>query len=88
MRNKCYTLFLAAGIVAAFLAGCRQADRPDFSPVTWVDPRIGTAAHGHVFLGANVPFGAVQAGPNNFVKGWDWCSGYHHSDSILTGFSH
>lgn len=21
-------------------------------------------------------------------KGWDWCSGYHYSDSILIGFSH
>ena len=39
------------------------------------------------FLGANVPFGAVQVGPDNYNKGWDWCSGYHYSDSILTGFS-
>jgi predicted alpha-1,2-mannosidase len=53
-----------------------------------VDPMIGTGGHGHVFLGANVPFGAVQLGPQNIFKGWDWCSGYHHSDSLLTGFSH
>ena len=53
----------------------------------YVDPYIGTGDHGHVFLGAHVPFGAVQVGPNNYVKGWDWCSGYHYSDSILTGFS-
>jgi predicted alpha-1,2-mannosidase len=53
----------------------------------YVDPFIGTGYHGHVFLGANVPFGAVQIGPNNFVRGWDWCSGYHYSDSIITGFS-
>jgi predicted alpha-1,2-mannosidase len=52
-----------------------------------VDPFIGTGYHGHVFLGANVPFGAVQVGPTNFVRGWDWCSGYHYSDSIVTGFS-
>lgn len=29
----------------------------------YVDPFIGTGYHGHVFLGANVPFGAVQVGP-------------------------
>jgi predicted alpha-1,2-mannosidase len=49
---------------------------------------IGTGGHGHVFLGANVPFGAVQLGPQNIFKGWDWCSGYHYSDSLITGFSH
>lgn len=27
-------------------------------------------------------------GPNNINKGWDWCSGYHYSDSIVIGFSH
>ncbi|MBP1678071.1 MAG: alpha-1,2-mannosidase, partial [Bacteroidetes bacterium] len=53
----------------------------------YVDPYIGTGDHGHVFLGAHVPFGAVQVGPTNYVVGWDWCSGYHYSDSILTGFS-
>ena len=49
---------------------------------------IGSGGHGHVFVGASVPFGAVQLGPNNIFKGWDWCSGYHASDSILIGFSH
>jgi predicted alpha-1,2-mannosidase len=53
----------------------------------YVDPYIGTGDHGHVFLGAHVPFGAVQVGPTNYSKGWDWCSGYHYSDSILIGFS-
>lgn len=54
----------------------------------YVDPFIGTGGHGHVFLGANVPFGLVQLGPSQVVKGWDWCSGYHYSDSTLLGFSH
>ncbi|MDD3079922.1 MAG: GH92 family glycosyl hydrolase [Paludibacter sp.] len=53
-----------------------------------VDPYIGTGGHGHTFLGATTPFGAVQIGPNNINKGWDWCSGYHYSDSIVVGFSH
>src|ERR687886_558187 len=54
----------------------------------YVDPFIGTGFHGHVFMGANVPFGAVQLGPTNMSKGWDWCSGYHYSDSTIVGFAH
>ena len=55
----------------------------------YVDPFIGTGLHGHVFLGANVPFGAVQLGPVNIaVKAWDWCSGYNYSDSTIAGFAH
>ncbi len=53
-----------------------------------VNPIIGTGGHGHVFLGANVPFGFVQLGPTNRTDGWDWCSGYHYSDSIIIGFAH
>lgn len=57
-------------------------------PVDYVNPYIGTGLHGHVFLGANVPFGAVQLGPMNISEGWDWCSGYNYSDSTLIGFAH
>lgn len=53
-----------------------------------VDPYIGTDYHGHVFLGASVPFGGVQLGPSNITQGWDWCSGYHYSDSTIIGFAH
>ena len=56
--------------------------------VHWINPRIGTGGHGHVFLGANVPFGYVQLGPTEHTRGWDWCSGYHDSDSVLIGFGH
>jgi predicted alpha-1,2-mannosidase len=54
---------------------------------SYVDPLIGSGGHGHVFVGANVPFGAVQAGPDNIFKGWDWCSGYHYADSLIIGFA-
>ncbi|MBG6236910.1 putative alpha-1,2-mannosidase [Pedobacter sp. CAN_A7] len=54
----------------------------------YVDPLIGTGFHGHVFVGANVPFGAVQLGPSNLSEGWDWSSGYHISDSTIVGFQH
>lgn len=53
-----------------------------------VDPYIGSGYHGHVFVGTSVPYGMVQLGPSNIHKGWDWCSGYHYSDSITIGFSH
>ena len=53
-----------------------------------VDPWIGTGGHGHVFLGASVPLGMVQLGPTSVTEGWDWCSGYHISDSTIIGFSH
>lgn len=54
----------------------------------YVDPIIGSAKHGHVFVGANVPYGAVQLGPNNIFEGWDWCSGYNYSSNTITGFAH
>src|ERR1700761_2039752 len=57
------------------------------APLCYVDPYIGSAEHGHVFLGASVPFGAVQVGPTNINKGWDWCSGYNYSDSVVKGFA-
>lgn len=60
--------------------------QPNFTK--FVDPYIGSAAHGHVFVGANVPFGAVQLGPTNIESGWDWCSGYHYSSNNIVGFAH
>ena len=56
--------------------------------VNYVDPFIGTGGHGHTYPGATVPFGMLQVSPDNGVSNWDWCSGYHHSDSIIAGFSH
>ncbi|MGI4735345.1 MAG: GH92 family glycosyl hydrolase [Janthinobacterium lividum] len=73
---------------ALLLAGGKAAQAQAPRLTSYVDPLIGTGGHGHVFIGANVPFGAVQLGPQNIFKGWDWCSGYHYSDSLLIGFSH
>lgn len=72
-------------LLPAVLLSCSKAEQtiPQPDLTQYVDPYIGTGYHGHVFLGANVPFGAVQPGPTNYVKGWDWCSGYHYSDSIV-----
>lgn len=75
---------------SVFVFGCSSGIKQSAvcTPVTYVDPFIGTGGHGHTFLGVAAPFGAVQVGPNNINKGWDWCSGYHYSDSVVVGFSH
>lgn len=53
-----------------------------------VNPFIGTGGHGHTFPGSTLPFGMVQLSPDTRLQGWDGCSGYHYSDSIIYGFSH
>ncbi|WP_299782456.1 GH92 family glycosyl hydrolase [uncultured Formosa sp.] len=54
----------------------------------YVNPFIGTGGHGHTYPGATVPFGMLQVSPVNGISSWDWCSGYHYSDSTVVGFSH
>jgi len=54
----------------------------------WVNPFIGTGAHGHTFPGATMPFGMVQLSPDTRIDNWDGSSGYHYSDDIIYGFSH
>jgi putative alpha-1,2-mannosidase len=63
-----------------------EAQDPDLA--RYVDPFIGSGAHGHTFPGASVPFGMVQLSPDNGVNGWDWSSGYHWSSDRIAGFSH
>ena len=59
-----------------------------FAPASYVNPFIGTGGHGHTFPGALAPFGMVQLSPDTRLTGWDGCSGYHYSDSVIYGFSH
>ena len=82
MKKKSFYLFvlLLSAITSISYASDERLTK-------FVNPYIGTGGHGHVFLGANVPFGLVQAGPTEPTRGWDWCSGYHYSDSVLLGFS-
>jgi predicted alpha-1,2-mannosidase len=54
----------------------------------FVDIFIGTGGHGHCYPGATVPFGMVQLSPDTGVGDWDHCSGYHHDDKSIMGFSH
>src|SRR5271165_652631 len=54
----------------------------------FVDVFIGTGGHGHCYPGATTPFGMVQLSPDTGVGDWDHCSGYHHDDTSIMGFSH
>jgi predicted alpha-1,2-mannosidase len=56
--------------------------------IALVNPFVGTGGHGHTYPGASTPFGMMQLSPDTRYEGWDGCSGYHYSDSIIYGFSH
>lgn len=90
MFKKIFTFsaFVMAALGVSSLSNYAHANETTTRYTQFVNPYIGTGGHGHVFLGANVPFGMVQLGPTEITRGWDWCSGYHYSDSLLRGFSH
>ena len=71
---------------AALLAICVHCQITNYS--SYVDPFIGTGGHGHTYPGATVPFGMVQLSPDTRLTGWDGCSAYHQSDTVIYGFSH
>ena len=76
---------LLVSVVAWFVcSSCTQQE----SLAQWVDPMIGTDYHAHTYPGATLPHGMVQLSPDNGPGGWDWCGGYHSSDSTIIGFSH
>ncbi|MEN9919444.1 MAG: hypothetical protein RL662_1880 [Bacteroidota bacterium] len=84
---------VCAGLLLGAIACSNGSKQPKSDSIVdnltqYVDPYIGTGDHGHVFMGANVPYGLVQLGPTQHSQGWDWCSGYHISDSTIIGFGH
>lgn len=86
--NKKSLLFVP--VLSLCLASCVSSQKgQEMEDLTqFVDPRIGTGGHGHVFYGANVPYGFIQLGPTSIPQSWDWVSGYHVSDSTVIGFPH
>ena len=78
------TSAIKALLAVLLLTACTQQE----SVTQYVDPLIGSGGHGHVFVGASVPFGMVQLGPTSVSQAWDWCSGYHNSETSVIGFSH
>ena len=86
--NKKSLLFVP--VLSLCLASCGSSQKgQEMEDLTqFVDPRIGIGGHGHVFYGANVPYGFIQLGPTSIPQSWDWVSGYHVSDSTVIGFPH
>jgi len=80
---KYATFFTCISVFLLF--SCTDSEK---KVTNYVDPFIGTAAHGHVYPGATMPFGMVQLSPDTRKDNWDACSGYHYSDSSIMGFSH
>jgi len=79
--------FLLLIVIFSFLCfSCTEEEQNNFCQ--YVDPFIGTGGHGHTYPGACLPFGMVQVSPDTRLEGWDGCSGYHYSDSVIYGFSH
>ena len=54
----------------------------------FVNPLVGTGGHGHTYPGASMPFGMVQLSPDTRLEGWDGCSAYYGTDTVIYGFSH
>jgi predicted alpha-1,2-mannosidase len=84
-----FTLLLCG--VACTPRASKEVKSPKAESTNWVDyvnPFIGTGGHGHTYPGATMPFGLVQLSPDTRLSGWDGCSGYHDSDTLLYGFSH
>ena len=89
MNYKISLFFIGLGLM---IFGCgniaKEKLSEEVSLTKYVDPFVGTGGHGHTFPGASLPFGMLQVSPDNGTSDWDWCSGYHYSDSIMIGFSH
>lgn len=70
-------------LIVFFTIGCTK----QYPSIQYIDPLIGTDGSGHTYPGPSMPFGMVQVGPDTRLDGWEGCSGYHYSDSIIYGFS-
>ena len=89
---KAINSILALSLI--FAASCSPAKKGEENSTRqeclteYVNPLVGSGGHGHVFVGASVPFGMVQLGPTSVNQTWDWCSGYHQDEASVIGFSH
>lgn len=79
--------FSALLLSLVFIHSCKEIEKEE-GMTKYVDPFIGTGGHGHTFPGATRPFGMVQLSPDTRLEGWDGCSGYHYTDTVVYGFSH
>jgi len=85
MRQYFRILLLITFCLPFFFSSFAQSKK-DYTQL--VNPFIGTGGHGHTYPGAVVPFGMVQLSPDTRLTGWDGCSGYYYTDTVVYGFSH
>ncbi|WP_437440091.1 GH92 family glycosyl hydrolase [Polaribacter batillariae] len=85
---KIFYILLTILTVVSCNKNAKDKEEAKHSLTKYVNPFIGTGGHGHTYPGATVPFGMLQVTPINGISKWDWCSGYHYSDSVAVGFSH
>ena len=83
MRSFFAALFFA---LIFTIPASAQKKKNDYAAL--VNIFIGTGGHGHTYPGAVVPFGMVQLSPDTRLSGWDGCSGYYYTDTVVYGFSH
>lgn len=63
MKKRFFQLMCLAASVFSLSVTAAPKNYADY-----VNPWVGTGGHGHVFLGANVPFGYVQLGPTGATR--------------------
>ena len=80
-----YVKLVILSLLVTLLYNCKPNEQ---TYTQYVNPFIGTGGHGHTYPGATLPFGMVQLSPDSRLEGWDGCSGYHYTDSVIYGFSH
>ncbi len=79
---------IALSTFCLLLTACApRTGTPSADYARHVNPFIGTQGTGHTYPGACYPFGLVQASPETNATGWQHCSGYQYSDSLIWGFS-
>ena len=81
MRTTIKKTFVA--VCALMVGGMANAEN-DYT--AYVNPMVGTAATGHTFPGATVPFGLVQTTPATGAWGWAYCGSYQYNDKRIWGF--
>jgi predicted alpha-1,2-mannosidase len=85
-HRRALALLLASALaVMTVLAGQQPAAAPGApeTPLSLVNPFIGTQDFGNTFPGAALPFGMVQLSPDNGGQ-----AGYDHDNTRIDGFSH
>lgn len=85
MKKVIPILSIGLGLALGACSSEQQGEPIDL--LQYVDPFIGTGAHGHTFPGATRPNAMVQFSPDTHLIGWDASSGYHAEDSTIYAFS-